>query len=574
MIKRFVKCIKEYKKDTIFAALFMIIEVILQVFIPFLMALIIDHGIANEDIDYILQVGFILIICALLSLIFGILSSKYSASASAGFAKNVRKDMYYNIQNYSFSNIDKFSTPSLVTRLTTDVTSVQNTFQIIIRAAVRSPLMLVFSLIMAFNINLRLSFVFLLVLPFFGICLYLITTKAYHIFKNVFKIYDKLNNVVQENLKGIRAVKSYVREDYEIKKFKEVSQKLYKNFSKAEKIIAFHNPLMQLSINICVILISWYGARMIVADTMTIGQLMSLIIYSTQILMALMMLSMIFVMVTFSRASAERIYEVLEEKSNLTNQCNPIFNIEDGSVSFKNVDFGYLDDENKLCLKNINFNIKQGETVGILGGTASSKTSLVQLIPRLYDVKKGEVYVGGKDVRSYDLSTLRSEVAMVLQKNVLFSGTIKENLKWGNKDASDKELERVCKLACAHDFISSFPDGYNTYIEQDGTNISGGQKQRLCIARALLKNPKILILDDSTSAVDTKTESLIKKMLRNELPNTTKFIIAQRIFSVKDADKIIVMHKGKINGIGTHTQLLENNKIYKEIYNSQIKGLE
>lgn len=572
MIKHFLKCIREYKKDTILAALFMMLGVILEVIIPFLMSLIIDHGIAEENMSYIFRIGLVLIFSALLSLTFGVISGHYAAISSAGFGKNLRKDMYDNIQTFSFSNMDKFTSSSLVTRLTTDVTSVQGTFQMIIRIAVRSPIMLVFSLIMAFKINSSLALVFLLVLPILGICLYIVISKGYPLFKKVFKTYDKLNNVVQENLKGIRVIKSYVREENEIQKFKDVSQSIYKDFSKAEKVLAYLNPVMMFSMNLSVILISWFGAKMIVSDTMTIGELMSLIIYSTQILMSLMMLSMLFIMTTISRASAERIVEVLTEKTNLDNNSSPILEVPNGKVSFKNVSFGYIDENSKYCLKNISFSVNEGETIGIIGGTGSSKTTLVQLIPRLYDVMSGAVYVGDIDVRNYDLETLRNKVVMVLQKNVLFSGTIKENLLWGNKEASDEDIEKACKLACAHEFIINLPKGYNTHIEQGGTNVSGGQRQRLCIARALLRNPKVLILDDSTSAVDTKTDLIIRKGLKNKIPNTTKFIITQRISSIEDADKIIVMDNGVINGIGIHEELLNTNKIYKEIYNSQQRG--
>jgi len=571
MLKQFARCIREYKKDIILATVFMMFAVAMEVIIPSLMVEIIDYGIALGNMEYIARSGSLIAVFALIALFFGAMAGRFYATATAGFAKNVRQDMYYHIQSFSFANIDKFSTSSLVTRLTTDVSSVQGAFQIIIRSAIRSPLMLVFSLIMTFNINSQLAMVFVVVLPILAIGIYITVSRAFPIYKAVLKTYDKLNNVVQENLKGIRVVKSYVREDYEVKKFKNVSEDIYIDFTKAEKLLAFINPLMQASGYISILLISWFGARMVVAGTLTIGQLVSFIIYSSQILMALMVLSMLLITVTISRAAAERISEVLLEKSDLDNPENPIFEVKNGAISFKNVDFGYIDDSNKFCLRDINFETAEGETIGIIGSTGSSKTSLVQLVSRLYDVKNGEIYVGGVNVRDYDLKTLRDEVIMVLQKNVLFSGTIKENLQWGNENASDEELERVCKLACAHDFINDFPDKYNTHIEQGGSNVSGGQKQRLCIARALLKKPKILILDDSTSAVDTKTESSIKKALKSEIPNTTKIIIAQRISSISDADRIIVMDSERINGIGTHTELLENNKIYQEIYNSQSK---
>ena len=577
MIKTLMKSIREYKKQSILAPAFVALEVIMEVIIPFLMAKLIDDGIYAGNMSVIYKIGLTLVISAIMSLIFGVLSGKFAATASAGFAKNLRKDMYYNVQNFSFGNIDKFSTSSIVTRLTTDVTNLQQAYQMIIRIAVRSPLMLISALIMSMNINVRLSLIFLILLPIIGIGLFFITKKAHPIFEKVFKTYDKLNNVALENVRGIRVVKSYVLEDEEKKKFGKVSDEIYRLFTKAETIVAFVSPLMQFAIYTCIILISWFGARIIVNTHMadlTTGQLTSLITYTTQILMSLMMFSMIFVMITISRASAERIVEIINERTDLSNPENPIKEVKTGDIEFKDVSFSYVKDKKKLCLKDINLKIKSGETVGIIGGTGSSKTSLIQLIPRLYDVTEGAVLVSGNDVKKYDLETLRNSVAVVLQKNVLFSGTIKENLKWGNKDASDEEIKRVCKLAKADEFIESFPDKYDTYIEQDGTNVSGGQKQRLCIARALLKKPKILILDDSTSAVDTKTDSLIRKAFREEIPDTTKIIIAQRINSVQDADKIIVMDNGKINAVGTHEELLENNEIYREVYSSQMKGAD
>lgn len=570
MIKTLAKSIREYKRDSILTPAFVSLEVVMEVIIPMLMALLIDNGINNSDMGYIKRVGALLVLSCVVSLIFGALSGKFAASASAGFAKNLRKDMYYNVQNFSFSNIDKFSTSSIVTRLTTDVTNLQNAYQMIIRVAVRCPLMLIFSLIMAFGINPTLSCIFLAAIPILGVGLYLIMTRAHPIFERVFKIYDKLNLVVQENLRGIRVVKSYVREDHEEKKFKDVSERIYEDFVKAEKLLAFNMPLMQFAIYGCLLLISWFGAHFIVSSTMTTGELTSLISYTMQILISLMMLSMVFVMITMARASAERISEILTEQSDLTDPEKPVFKVKDGSISFKDVSFGYK--KTKMCLKNINLDIKSGETVGIIGGTGSSKSSLVQLIPRLYDTVKGQVLVGGRDVREYDIEALREEVAMVLQKNVLFSGTIKDNLRWGSENATDEELERVCRLAQADEFIQAFPKKYDTYIEQGGTNVSGGQRQRLCIARALLKKPKILILDDSTSAVDTKTDASIRRAFREEIPDTTKIIIAQRVSSVEDADKIIVMDNGKINGIGTHEELLKNNDIYREVYESQVKG--
>jgi len=572
MIKRLIKSIREYKTASILSPIFVSLEVLMEVIIPFLMASLIDSGIEKGDFNYILKIGGILAVMCIISLAFGALSGKYAAYASAGFAKNLRKDMYYNVQNFSFSSIDKYSTASIITRLTTDVTNVQNAYQMIIRVAVRSPVMFIFSMIMAFRISSKLSLVFLGVTPFLAVGLYLIIKNAHPIFEKVFKTYDKLNVVVQENLRGIRVVKSFVREDYEEKKFKNVSEEIYKLFSKAEKLIAYNSPLMQICVYSCMLLICWLGAKMIVNSQMTTGQLMSLITYTMQILMSLMMFSMFFVMIIISKASAERIVEILDEKSDITNPENPVEKVENGDICFKNVSFSYSKSKEKLCLKNINLEIKSGETVGIIGGTGGSKTSLVQLIPRLYDVFEGEVLVGGTDVRKYDIEALRNEVAMVLQKNVLFSGTIKENLRWGNENATDEQIKKACQLAQADEFIESFPDKYDTYIEQGGTNVSGGQKQRLCIARALLKKPKILILDDSTSAVDTKTDALIQKAFEQEIPDTTKIIIAQRISSVEKADKIIVIENGKIDAVGTHQQLLEANEIYKEVYNSQLKG--
>ena len=572
MIKHLIKSVREYKRDSFLAPIFVTLEVIIEVIIPYLMAELIDKGIDSGNMSFILKMGIALVISCVISLSFGALSGKYAANASAGFAKNLRKDMFYNVQKFSFANIDKFSTSSIVTRLTTDITNVQNAYQMIIRIAVRSPLMLLFSLIMAFGINHKLSIIFLVAIPVLGVGLYIIMSHAHPIFERVFKIYDKLNNVVQENLRGIRVVKSFVREDYEEKKFKNVSGDIYNDFVKAEKLLSFNAPLMQFSAYGCILLISWFGANLIVGKSMTTGELTSLIAYAMQILMSLMMLSMVFVMIIMARASAERISEILSEESDLNNPENPVTEIKNGDISFKNVNFGYSKKRKKLCLKNINLEIKSGETVGIIGGTGSSKSSLVQLIPRLYDTIDGDVLVGGRNVKEYDLEALRGEVALVLQKHVLFSGTIKENLRWGDENASDEDIERVCRLAQADEFIQTFPQKYNTYIEQGGSNVSGGQKQRLCIARALLKKPKILILDDSTSAVDTTTDSSIRRAFKEEIPNTTKIIIAQRISSVEDADKIIVMENGEINGIGTHDELLKNNAIYQEVYNSQVKG--
>ena len=572
MIKRLARCIRQYKKDTVLAPVFMVLESAAEILIPFLMASLIDKGISVGNMDYIWKMGIVLVLVSFFSLFFGVLSGAYAAKASVGFARNLRKDMYYNVQTFSFSNIDKFSTASIVTRLTTDVTNVQNAFQMLVRMAVRSPVMLIMALGMSFSINVELSLIFLGIIPILGVGLYVIMNGVHPIFERVFRTYDKLNNVVQEDLHGIRVVKSYVREAYEEEKFDTISENIFKDFTKAEKKLAFNMPLMQLCIYSCMLLIAWIGAKLIVGSSMTTGQLMSVITYAMQILMSLMMLSMVFVMITISRASAERIVEILDEVPDLTNGENPVYEVKDGSISFENVDFSYAKDKNKLCLSGVNVNITAGETVGILGGTGSSKTSLVQLIPRLYDATDGAVLVGGVDVRQYDIETLRNEVAVVLQKNTLFSGTIKENLRWGAETATDEEMVRICKLAQADEFIQSFPDGYDTYIEQGGANVSGGQKQRLCIARALLKKPKVLILDDSTSAVDTRTDALIRKAFREEIPGTTKIIIAQRVSSVQDADKIIVMESGRVHSTGTHEELLKSDHIYQEVYYSQMKG--
>ncbi len=579
MIKRLASCIREYKKSSILAPIFIVMEVVMEVIIPILMANLIDYGIDAGNMGYIYKMGLFLVFSSAIALLFGVLSGRSAAVASAGFAKNLRKDMYYNVQNFSFSNIDKFSTASIVTRLTTDVTNVQNAYQMIIRLAFRCPVMLILSVVMALKISPQLSLIYAGCIPVLGFGLFFIMTKAHPIFERVFKKYDKLNNVVQENLHGIRVVKSFVREEREIEKFDAISEEIYKDFSKAEKILSFNAPIMQFCAYTCMIVIAWFGARMVIASGnnpaigFTTGQLMSLVTYTMQILMSLMMLSMVFVMIVISRASAERIVELLDETSDLTNGNNPIEEVKDGSIEFKNVQFGYSKNKEKRCLRDINVSIQSGETVGIIGGTGSSKTSFVQLIPRLYDVVEGELLVGGVNVKFYDLEALRNQVAMVLQKNVLFSGTIKENLRWGNEHATDEELIHACKLAQAHDFVTLFPKGYDTYIEQGGSNVSGGQKQRLCIARALLKKPKILILDDSTSAVDTKTDALIRKAFLEEIPDTTKIIIAQRVSSIQDADKIIVLDEGEINAIGTHEQLLETCEIYREVYESQVKAV-
>ena len=580
MIKKLMKSIREYKKDSLLSPAMVTLEVIMEVIIPMLMARLIDYGIQAQNLGYIWKMGILLAVTAMISLMFGVLSGKFAARASAGFAKNLRKDMYYNVQNFSFSNIDKFSTASIVTRLTTDVTNVQNAYQMIIRMAVRAPIMLVFSMFMAFQVNSEMAVIFLAAAPILGIGLYFIMTHAHPVFEKVFKTYDKLNNVVQENLHGIRVVKSYVREDHEIEKFEKISTSIYNDFTFAEKLIAFNMPLMQFCMYACMILISWFGAKLIVTtgndpvNGMSTGQLMSLVSYAMQILMSLMMLSMVFVMIIISRASAERIVEILNEKSDLTNGESPVTEVKDGSVVFDHVSFSYTGKKDKICLSDINLNIRSGETVGIIGGTGSAKTTLVQLIPRLYDVTGGAVKVAGVDVRDYNLEVLRDQVSMVLQKNVLFSGTIYDNIRWGNEKASDEEVKRVCRLAQADGFVNEFPNGYETMIVQGGNNVSGGQKQRLCIARALLKKPKILILDDSTSAVDTKTDALIRKAFREEIPDTTKIIIAQRVSSIEDADQIIVLDDGKIAGVGTSEELLQTNEIYREVYESQVKGGE
>lgn len=572
MIKRLLSSVREYKKSAILTSICMIIEVAMEIIIPFLLAKLIDEGITAGNLQVIIRIGIELLVVAFIALFFGMQSGKNAAIASSGFAKNLRQDMYEKVQKYSFSNIDKFSSSSIVTRLTTDVVNVQQAFMMVIRGAVRAPITILFALLMSFFINPMIGLVFLITAPILGGLLIFIAKTAHPIFERVFNTYDKLNNVVQENVRGIRVVKSFVKEDAEIKKFDEVSNSIYKDYSKAERLLALNNPLMQITIYTCITLISWFGAKYIVAGSLTTGELTSLISYAMQILSSLMLLSMVFVMIIIAMESARRIVELLEEKPDLVNCDSPIMKVDNGSIEFDNVSFSYVNDKNNLCLKNINLNIKSGQTIGIIGGTGSSKSTLVQLIPRLYDVTDGVLKVGGKDVKEYDIKTLRDEVSMVLQKNELFSGTIKENLKWGNKEASDEEIVRVCKLAQADEFIQGFPNKYDTYIEQGGTNVSGGQKQRLCIARAILKKPKILILDDSTSAVDTKTDSLIRKAFKEEIPNTTKIIIAQRISSVQESDQIIVLDDGEIKGIGTHEELLKSNEIYKEVYYSQIKG--
>ena len=569
MIKRLLKSVREFKKDALLTPFFVVLEVVMEVIIPLVMALLIDKGIDGQDMAAIWKYGIILVACAMLALVFGAAAGTFAARASTGFARNLRHDMYYNVQNFSFSNIDKFSTGSIVTRLTTDVTNVQNAFQMCTRIAVRCPVMLVFALFMAMKINSRMALVFLAVLPILAIGMGILMKVVGPVFERAFKIYDRMNTVVQENVRGIRVVKTYVREDHETEKFEGVSGMLYRTFSKAQKTMAGVMPLMQFCMYACMLLISWFGARLIVGGSMTTGELTSMFSYAMQILMSLMMVAMVFVMITMAKASAERVAEILDEQPDLHNPSNPIHEVRDGAIEFDDVSFSYKGDAHKLALKNVNLHIKAGQTVGILGGTGSAKSTLVQLIPRLYDTTHGTVKVGGVDVRDYDIEALRDQVAMVLQKNVLFSGTIKENLRWGDANASDAELERVCRLAQADEFIQQMPDQYDTHIEQGGSNVSGGQKQRLCIARALLKKPKILILDDSTSAVDTKTDALIRKAFAEEIPDTTKIIIAQRVSSVQDADQIVILDGGTVQAVGTHDELLATNTIYQEIYNQQ-----
>ena len=575
MIKRLASCIREFKRDALLTPLFMIGEVFCECEIPVVTASLINSIEAGCEMSIILQHGLKLLIFAIISVTCGICGGIFAANASAGFARNLRQDLYYKVQEYSFANIDRFSTSSLVTRLTTDVANVQNAFMMIIRTAVRSPIMLVMAVIMSVQVGKELSFVFAGTMPVLLIGLILMARAAMPLFKSAFKKYDALNNSIQENVQGMRVVKSFVREDYEIEKFTAVSDDVRSVFLKAEKILALNSPLMQICIYSSNILISFFAAKLIVTSSgsyMQVGSLASMITYSMMILMSLMMLSMIFVMITMASASAKRIVEVLDEKSDITDPVNPVFEVQDGSVDFDDVSFKYSATADRMALSHIDLHIASGQTVGILGGTGSSKTSLIQLISRLYDATEGTVRVGGRDVREYDLETLRNQVAVVLQKNVLFSGSIKENLRWGNPDATDEELEHICRLAQADEFIRNFPDKYDTHIEQGGTNVSGGQKQRLCIARALLKKPKILILDDSTSAVDTRTDALIRQAFRTEIPDTTKFIIAQRVSSVQDADVILVMDNGTINGIGTHDELMKTNAIYREVYESQNKA--
>lgn len=572
MIKTLAKSIREYKMASILSAVIMVGEVLMEVSVTFLMAKMIDQGFSSANLGYVIRIGVGMLIMAALGLLFGLLSGRFAAVAATGLARNLRKDMFYNIQKFSFQNIDKFSTASLVTRLTTDITNVQNAYMMIVRVLVRAPIMMIFSLIMAFMLSSKLSLIFIIAIPVLAVILLIVIRSAHGYFTKLFKRYDRLNAVVQENLTGIRTVKAYIRESYEIDKFNVTSERILQLSKSAEKRLILTMPCMFAMIFICIIYFSYIGAGMIVSETLTTGALMSLITYSVQILSSLLIAFMVLVMCVMARASGERIAEVLTEESTLKNQENPDFEIPDGSIVFDHVTFAYSDGENKEILKDINLEIKSGETVGIIGGTGSAKTTLVQLIPRLYDVTKGRLLIGGKDVRSYDLKTLRDAVSMVLQKNVLFSGTISENLRWGNKEASDEEIEHAAKLAQADEFVSRFPKRYETMLDQGGTNVSGGQKQRLCIARALLKKPKILILDDSTSAVDTKTDALIRAAFAQEIPDTTKLIIAQRISSVEHADKILVMQDGCIMAVGTHEELLLNSDIYREVYESQQKG--
>lgn len=575
MVSQLLKSLREYKKATIITPLLVVFEVVMECIIPFVIANLVNQIKAGCELSVIVKYGVVLIIMAALSLLFGALAGITCSTASCGFAKNLRHDMFYAIQKYSFENIDKFLTSSLVTRMTTDITNVQNAFMMVIRMAIRAPLMLIFAFTMAFIMGGKMATIFLIVLPILGIGLSIIIYKAIPLFKKVFKKYDNLNSSIQENIKAMRVVKSFVREDYEQEKFDYAAEDVCKDFTKAERILAINNPLMQFCIYTVMVFVLSFGSYTIITSRgidLDVGQFSALLTYSFMMLMSLMMLSMVFVMITMAGESGKRIAEVLSEKSTLSNPENPVYDVPDGSISFENVNFKYSKKAKRMALSDINLQIKSGETIGIIGGTGSSKSSLVQLISRLYDATEGVVKVGGIDVRDYDIESLRNQVAVVLQKNILFSGTIKENLSWGNKDATDEEIISACKLSCADEFISQFPLGYDTYIEQGGANVSGGQKQRLCIARALLKKPKILILDDSTSAVDTKTDASIRKAMREYIPETTKIIIAQRTASVEDADRIIVMDKGTINAIGTHSQLLAENEIYREIYTSQNKA--
>lgn len=572
MLKTLGAQVKEYKKDSILTPIFMILEVVMEMIIPLLMASIIDDGVNQGNISHIYQIGILMVIAAGFGLFCGIMGGKYGASASTGFAKNLRKAMFENIQTFSFSNIDKFSTASLVTRMTTDVTNLQNSYQMLLRMCIRAPFSLIIAMIMSFWVNVKLASIYLAAVIALGLVLAFIINRAMKYFKEMFHKYDDLNASVQENVSAIRVVKAYVREDYEKKRFKKANEALYYLGKRAERIVSYNMPLMMFTVYSCILGISWLGAKMIVQDVLTTGELMMLLTYCMNILMSLMMLSMVFVMLSMSVASAERVTEVLNEKADIVNPENPVYSVENGSITFSHVSFKYNKDSEKQVLKDINLSIKEGETIGILGGTGSSKSSLVNLISRLYDVSEGSLKVGGRDVREYDLETLRNEVAVVLQKNVLFSGTILDNLRWGNKEATLEECKEACRLACADEFIEKMPMGYETHIEQGGANVSGGQKQRICIARALLKKPKILILDDSTSAVDTATDARIREAFAKEIPDTTKLIIAQRISSIQDADRILVLNNGEISGFDSHEELLKTNEIYKEVYESQTSG--
>lgn len=572
LYKTLAKSMRQYIKPSILTMIFLAGEVFAEMMIPYLMAKVLDRGFETKDIQYIIQIGLLMAVLALISMTCGILGGKFSSDASAGFAANLREDIYRNIQRFSFQNIDRFSTPSLITRLTTDITNIQFAFQMVLKTVIRAPFMIVFAFIMAAYTNLKLSMIILAVIPFLGAALIFLIYRVHPYFVKVFRQYDHLNQTVQEVINGVRVVKSFVREEKEIDRFKEASEQIKQVFMKAEKLIALNSPIMQIAVYSSLLVVYWFGAKFVVAGSMTPGTLTSFIMYMLQILNSLMMFSMIFVMIVISEASCERVAEVLTEKSTLTNPENPVTTIENGEIEFKNVSFKYYPEAQEADLANISFKIESGQTIGIIGGTGSGKSSLIQLIPRLYDTTQGEVYVAGRNVKEYDLVTLRDQIAMVLQKNTLFSGTILENLRWGDKDASLAEVKRMASLAQADQFVSTFPEEYNTVLDQGGNNVSGGQKQRLTIARALLKKPKILILDDSTSAVDTKTDAKIRQAFKEEIPNTTKIIVAQRVSSIQDADKIIVLDEGKINGIGTHEELLANNQIYQEVYESQVKG--
>ena len=572
MYKTLAKSLRQYKKPSFLTMLFMALEVSMEIFIPFLMAKVLDRGLLTGDIQYVLKIGALMFIIACLSMVFGVLAGKFSSDAAVGFSTNIRQDVYENIQTFAFDNIDKYSSSSLITRLTTDITNIQMAFQMILKTIIRAPFMIVFAFIMASYTNLKLSLTIVFVIPIIGGLLIWLVYKVHPYFIEVFKKYDRLNRTVQENINGVRVVKSFVREDREIEQFKEASSDIKALFMRAEKMIALNGPVMQIAIYSTLLIVYWFGAKQVVGGTMSTGELTSFITYMMQILSSLMMMAMIFVMIVISEASVERVAEVLNEKASLTNPEQAVTTIENGDIEFRNVHFNYNTSSEEADLSHINLTIKSGETIGVLGGTGSGKSTLIQLIPRLYDVTEGEVFVSGRNVKDYDLVTLRDQIAMVLQKNTLFSGTIAENLRWGDEDASDDEIKRVANLAQADGFVQAFPEGYETVLDQGGTNVSGGQKQRLTIARALLKKPKILILDDSTSAVDTKTDAYIRRSFAQEIPDTTKIIVAQRVSSIQDSDRIIVLNEGKIDGIGTHEELLVNNAIYKEVYDSQVKG--